>query len=381
MRTWIFSDRIYNSASRTFRPGAIEVTDDRITDVKWHDECSHYGGAGDEIVDAEGQYVMPGLVDVHTHGRNGFDFATADREALAHMARYYAKSGVTTVVPTLASDTPDGWNAAIERLNECRRYGRGADFVGVHLEGRYLNPAKRGVHAPALLVRPNAAELATFLEKIDGVKHVTYAPELDEDGTFLACALDRGATVGIGHTAATYGQAVSALQNGATVMTHLFNAMPTLHHREGGAVAAGLLTDTAFCELICDGLHVSPEMVKLAYNLKRDKLILITDSMEATGCPDGQYAIAGVSVTVKDGEARDESGALAGSTLSLWQGVLNLTEFADVPLGDALYCATYAPALAYGLSNEIGSLEKGKRADILMTAGRDMRVMCRGQWL
>ena len=131
MRTWIFSDRVYDSASRTFRPGAVEVTDDRITDVKWHDECSHYGGAADEIVDADGQYVMPGLVDVHTHGRNGFDFATADSEALIHMADCYAKSGVTTVVPTLASDTPDGWIAAIGRLNECRLKGQGADFVGV----------------------------------------------------------------------------------------------------------------------------------------------------------------------------------------------------------------------------------------------------------
>lgn len=379
MRTLIWNGQVYDSASRTFRPGAVLVTDDRITEVLWEEDLSFCGGAVDEMVDAQGGYVMPGLVDVHTHGRNGFDFATADKEAIALMARCYAESGVTTVIPTLASATPQEWQAAIARLNEY--HGEGANLAGVHLEGRYLNPAKRGVHAPELLTVPDAAELESLLGQVRGVRHVTFAPELDEDGSFLKKALELGATVGIGHTAATYDQTVQALQNGATVMTHLYNAMPTLHHREGGAVAAGLLCDTAFCELICDGLHVSPEMVKLAYRLKQDKLILITDSMEATGCPDGQYAIAGVSVTVKDGRAQTADGVLAGSTLSLWQGVVNLTEFADLPLGDALYCATYAPALAYGLADEVGSLEKGKRADILIAVGQDLRVMCAGVWM
>ena len=140
--------------------------------------------------------------------------------------------------------------------------------------------------------------------------------------------------------------------------------------------------DQAFCELICDGCHVSPEMVQLVWRLKRDKLVLVTDSMEATGCGDGDYSIAGVSVQVKDGRAQTVDGVLAGSTLSLWQGVLNLCAFTDASLGEAIFCATGAPALAYGLADEVGFLEAGKRADlVIISDGAPQRVMCGGEWM
>ena len=378
MRILIRNGLVYDSRDRVFLPGTVLVADDRISDVWWSDVTAPC----DQEVDADGRYVMPGLVDVHTHGRNGFDFATAKSEHIFHMARCYAESGVTTVVPTLASAKPDEWLAAIERLNPFCHGGQGACLAGVHLEGRYLNPAKRGAHAPELLADLDADELASFLCKIEGVKHVTFAPELDKDGEFLRKTLSLGATVGIGHTAATYEETETALAGGATVMTHLFNAMPTLHHREGGAVAAGLLSEKTYCELICDGLHVSPEMVRMAWRLKRDKLVLVTDSMEATGCPDGRYSIAGVPVVVENGRAQTVDGVLAGSTLSLWQGVLNLTEYADISLGEALYCATYAPAAAYGLVGEIGSVDAGKRADLLIATEVSVeRVMCCGNWI
>ena len=378
MRLLIRNGQVYDSHCRAFRAGAVLIEDDRIVNVMWSDQdvtC-------DEVMDAHGRYIVPGLVDVHTHGRNGFDFATASLDELGYMAKRYAESGVTTVIPTLASAEPHEWLEAIGRLNQCRSNQKGARFEGVHLEGRYLNPVKRGVHAPSLLAAPNAAELKVFLEAIDGVRHVTFAPELDKDGSFLEAALSMGATVGIGHTAATYDEANEALLRGATVMTHLFNAMPTLHHREGGAVCAGLVSERTYCELICDGLHVSPEMVRMAWKLKGDKLLLVTDSMEATGCPDGSYAIAGVSVVVTDGRAQTEDGVLAGSTLSLWQGVMNLCKFANVSLGEAVYAATYVPAVAYGMEQEIGSVEAGKRADLLIATDQSVeRVMCGGEWI
>ena len=158
--------------------------------------------------------------------------------------------------------------------------------------------------------------------------------------------------------------------------------MLPLHHRDGGAVAAGLLSDTTYCEVICDGVHIAPEMVKLAYRLAGDRFVLITDSMEATGCPDGEYSIAGMPVTVKDGRAVTHDGAIAGSTLSLWQAVRNLCDFAGISLGEALYAATMAPAQEIGLADEIGSLEVGKRADLLILDDTLMpaRVMCGGIW-
>ena len=158
--------------------------------------------------------------------------------------------------------------------------------------------------------------------------------------------------------------------------------MPPLHHRDGGAVAAGLLSDKALCELICDGFHIAPHMVKLAYRLAGKRLVLITDSMEATGCADGEYSIAGNPVTVKDGKARSHDGAIAGSTLTMWEAVQNLRGFADVSLEDAVYAATMAPAREIGLESEIGSIEVGKRADLLVLENESEigRIMCGGWW-
>ena len=161
-------------------------------------------------------------------------------------------------------------------------------------------------------------------------------------------------------------KAEKAFESGATSLTHTYNAMSPFHHRDGGAVGAGLLNKNVYCELICDGFHVSPEAVKLAYKMKKEKLILITDSMEATGMADGEYFIAGLPVTVKDGKARTHEGAIAGSTLSLIDGVKNLAGFAEIPFSEALYCATVAPAKMLGIFDTVGSLEVGKLANMLV---------------
>ena len=159
-------------------------------------------------------------------------------------------------------------------------------------------------------------------------------------------------------------------------------AMPPLHHRDGGVVAAGLLSDKVYCELICDGFHIAPHMVRLAYRLAGERLVLITDSMEATGCADGEYSIAGNPVTVKDGKARTHDGAIAGSTLSMWEAVQNLCAFAGATLEDAVYAATMAPAREVGLESEVGSIEVGKRADLLILENQSTvsRIMCGGYW-
>lgn len=382
---FIRNARIYNATTRSFFDGSILVMKGRIAILGRGNADTP--PAGVEVYDAEGRMVIPGMVDVHTHGRAGGDFATADPTLLTEMAKAYLDSGVTTVLPTLASAPMADMETAIDRLNALRdeadaSEGRLSHIGGIHLEGRYLNVKRRGAHAADLLVSPNADEMESLVTRVKGARHISAALELDTDGEFLRRALSLGATLSLGHTDADYQTAVELIGKGVTALTHTFNAMPPLHHRDGGAVAAGLLSGKAYCELICDGFHIAPHMVKLAYRLAGERLVLITDSMEATGCADGEYRIAGNPVTVKDGKARTHDGAIAGSTLTMWEAVQNLCAFADASFEDAVYAATLAPAKEVGLDGEVGSIEVGKRADLLildnwLTVGR---IMCGGYW-
>lgn len=377
---------IYRTDRRVFTKGDLLVLDGRIAAVS--EGTSLAAEPSVPVVEADGGRLIPGLVDVHTHGRAGGDFGTADSDALERMAESYLASGVTTLLPTLASATPEELAAAVSRLNglydkaAAHTAGRLPHVAGIHLEGRYLNLKKRGAHAPELLAPPDPEELEPILTSVKGARHISAALELDTDGEFLRRALALGATLSIGHSEADYATAKTLMEQGVTALTHTFNAMLPLHHRDGGAVAAGLLTEGVYCEMICDGFHIAPHMVALAYRLAGERLTLITDSMEATGCPDGEYSIAGMPVTVKDGKARTHDGAIAGSTLSLWQAVENLRDFAEISLENAIYAATMAPALEVGLADEVGSLSEGKRADLLLLGedSRPERVMCGGYW-
>lgn len=325
----------------------------------------------DKILDLSGRLVLPGLVDVHTHGRAGYDFTSASEPQMKEMARSYLRSGVTTLMPTLASAPFTALCDAADRIVSIASETRNGSeclprFAGVHLEGRYLNPEKRGAHALKQLAPPDAEELKRLLPHLGKRFHISFAPECDRDGSFIETAVRAGGTVGIAHTSADYAEAMTALANGAVSFTHTYNAMPPLHHREGGAVAAALVSD-AYAELICDGVHVAPEMVKLAYRAKgSEKLVLITDSMEATGCADGIYSIAGMTCIVKNGKAMTEDGHLAGSTLSLLDGLWNLMRFCGITLDEALPTATRNPARMIGLGESIGTLETGKYADFLI---------------
>lgn len=380
MNLLIKNVNVYHSDSMRFVPGALHVSDGLITGV--YTEGGALPASPDaQVVDGGGCYLVPGLVDTHTHGIAGGDFISASQEKMTEMARAYLRGGVTSVMPTLASAPLDDMMAAVKRISEMMRTGADlGTFRGVHLEGRYLNAAKRGAHAPALLASLEAKELDALIGEARGAVHVSAAFELDEDGAFAARALSLGATLGLAHTTATYAQAKLAIAHGVNNFTHLFNAMPPLHHRDGGAVCAAFDSDV-FAELIADGVHVSPEMVALAYRNKQQQLVLITDSMEATDCADGEYSIAGMPVTVKDGKAVTHDGAIAGSTLHLLDGVKNLAAFAGIPFEHALYAATAAPAKAMGLDGMIGELSVGKRADMLLLDAdyNVCRVFCGGK--
>lgn len=381
MSTLIINGFVYRNDKRAFLP--LDVLCDGGT-IAAIGERGSIAAEGAEIFDASGKALIPGLIDVHTHGRDGYDFNTSDLEGMKKMAEGYAACGVSTVMPTLASAPFEEMMAAVSRINSFEPTESGATFCGVHLEGRYLNPAKRGAHAASLLAVLDADELDADALKACTALHISAAYELD-DGSFSSKAKDIGATLALAHTAANYAEAKEAEKRGVSAYSHLFNAMPPLHHRDGGAVAA-CLTGDAYGELICDGIHVAPEMVALAYKCKKEKLALISDSMEATGAPDGEYSIAGNPVTVKNGKALTHDGALAGSTLTLDVALNNLMSFCDITLEEAILCATEAPAREVGIFDSCGSIDLGKRADLLV-AEMDRKclkiekIMLRGRFI
>lgn len=378
MRLLINNGLIYDSRQRRFYGGQVLCGGGRILEVG--DTVS---AEVDVCIDAEGGLVVPGLIDIHTHGRAGFDFCTADREGLEKMKASYLERGVTTAIPTLASDTLEGWLAAAERISSCRG-GEGARLVGLHLEGRYLNPQKRGVQSAALLTAPNTEELGAVLGRVGLPLHVSYAPELDTDGSFAAFALSSGVTLSAGHTAMTYDEAVLAESRGVNCYTHLFNVMNGLHHREGGCVCAAL-EGNSFAELICDGMHISRGVIRLAYKcLGSERLVLVSDSMEGAGMPDGEYTIAGVPVFMRNGKALDADGHLGGSTLDMLGALENLMSFCNIPIEQALPCATEAPARAVGIYGDCGSIEVGKLADMLVLRRGGVEISHRimnGAWV
>jgi N-acetylglucosamine-6-phosphate deacetylase len=341
---------IYDTPSRKFWRGELTAEGGLITSVRFYPADNDTRGC------SEKHRIIPAPVDIHTHGRNGVDFAGATMEEMSRVREDYAAAGTLTLMPTVASAPFDVMLQSVKNI-------RASGFDGVHVEGRWLNVKRRGAHNPALLAVPSLNELAQIIKAADGIKlHITVAPELEGGEAFVRAAVAAGATVAAGHTDMSVEQAYEVLEWGITAFTHTFNAMPPLHHRQPGVIAAALCSD-AYAEFICDGVHLHPEIVKLASRLKnRDKVVLITDSMAATGCPDGVYSIAGQRVTVNGGRALTDDGAIAGSTLSLYNGMLNYMNFSGAELADAVDAATINPARMVGLDSIVGSIEVGKRA-------------------
>lgn len=393
VRTLIQNALIYDSAALSFFEGALLIGgsegEGRIIEVLPEARHAYAHLPQSEMsIDAGGRYLIPGFVDVHTHGRACEDFNFSDREGMLRAARSYAAAGVTSLFPTLASAPFDELCTSAALIRELSgAKSDGARFLGTHLEGRYLNPSKRGAHAAVLLAAPNIEELELFAESAGTPLHMTVALELDGVREFAERAREHGITLGLGHTNATFDQAMDAWRKFGVSFTHLYNAMPQIHHREGGAAAAALMSG-GYCELICDGMHVSPHMVAFTLkNIGLEKLVLISDSMAAAGAPDGDYMIAGTPACVRGGVARTPEGALAGSTLDLHRAVENLARFTGIKLSDAILAATRNPAAEVGLEGEVGVISPGAFADLLFAdvneaAGRiDIdRVMIGGRY-
>lgn len=343
----------------TFQERAIGIRDGRIVQA---DSIAAAGG----ITDASGLYAVPGLIDIHFHGCAGRDFSEGKPEAIAAIAAYELSQGITTICPATMT-LPAPQIAKICRIAGTYQNQNGATLRGIHLEGPFLSPAKKGAHKSDDIIPPDSALLRIWLDLSKGLcRLVDIAPEIEGAMEFIRAVRD-DITVSLAHTTADYDTAMQAFSLGATHITHLYNAMPALTHRAPGVIGAGADRQDIYAELICDGVHVHPAVIRATLKLYGDdRIIFISDSMAATGRRDGQYILGGQSVTVRGNRATLADGTLAGSVTHLMDCVRFAVQKAGVPLGTAIKCATVNPAKSIGIYDTVGSLTPGKTADILL---------------
>ncbi len=368
MKTIRFENaNIYNTAKRGFEKGSLTIKNGMIAT----------GGTADEVVDCKGAYIIPGMIDIHTHGRAGVDSSNASAEEILKMARSYAKAGTTSFLPTFGTVPLDWYAKAIDSITAARacqlQAVDGADILGIHFEGRYINVKKKGAHDPAHLAPLNPDELAGHIERMQNKQpsmhfHITCAPELEGGEAFVKRAVSMGAAVSIGHSNATMQECEKALEWGAKSFTHLYNAMSPLSHREPGCVGTGLATD-AYTELISDGFHVAPAVIRLTQRAKSpDRLVLITDSLPPAGMEPGIYHMGHEQVDTRNGKIAYcmDGVTINGSIIDLFTGLKNFMEFTGLTLEEAIPYANLNPARLIGAADTVGTLEAGKQADFIL---------------
>ena len=360
--------------ARTLAPGWVHVEGERIVDV----------GSGEPSRPADvslpGATLVPGFVDTHVHGGGGASFDGGDPESGATAVRAHRVHGTTTMIASLVTEGPEALVASVRGLADLVDDGL---LAGIHLEGPWLSPRYAGAHDPDLLTDPTPRAVDALLEAGRGhVRMVTLAPELDGGLDAIRRLAGAGVVAAIGHTDATYDIACAALEAGAGVGTHLFNAMRGLHHREPGPIAALLEHPEAYVELVSDGVHVHPAALRLAARAKPGLVVLVTDAMAAAAAADGDYRLGRLTVEVREGVARlAGSGAIAGSTLTMAAAVKYAVQVAGLPLEDVVRAATASPARLLGL-DEVGALAPGLRADLVVLDDRldVQRVLHAGRW-
>ncbi len=319
-----------------------------------------------EVIDANGKFVAPGLVDMHIHGYLGEDVSDGKVEGVRTMAESIIKNGVTSWCPTTMTVSMAEIEAAFDAVRTVKNSGEyyGARILGVNSEGPFINPSKKGAQAEEHILRPDG----DFIKKhADIVKLFTVAPEVDgADECIEKVTKETKVLVSMGHTNATFEEANHGVEKGVRHATHLFNAMTPLTHRGPGVVGTALASDKVSVELIADTFHVNAGLFGLVYKIKGDKLCLITDCIRAGGMEDGDYTLGGQPVHKEGIKCFMPDGTIAGSVLTLNKAVYNLWTNAGIEVWEAVNCASLNPATALGEENEIGSLEVGKRADIII---------------
>ena len=360
----IINAKVYTEEG-TFVGQDIYVDQDLITD--------HDNGDG-IVIDGKGCYAIPGLTDIHFHGCVGYDFCDGTVEAISKMADYEASIGVTTMVPatmTLSEEQLMGICQAAKSYDNAK----GAVLCGINMEGPFIAASKKGAQNGNYIHEPDV-EMYDKLNQASGnmVKLIAIAPEVPGAMEFIK-AKKGEVVLSIAHTAADYDTAKEALENGASHMTHLYNAMNPFTHRAPGPIAAAAENSTCEAELICDGVHIHPSVVRVTFQMFTDnRIILISDSMMATGMPDGQYALGGQEVHVKGNLATLVDGTIAGSATNLMDCVRTVVKKMGIPLESAIKCAAVNSAKSVGIYDKYGSITPGKVANIVLLKEEDLSL-------
>ncbi|MFE1196893.1 N-acetylglucosamine-6-phosphate deacetylase [Streptomyces olivaceoviridis] len=357
----------------TVRNGEVAVDGKRIAGT---------APAGARVIDVTGHWLVPGFVDIHNHGGGGASFSGTAEQILTavHTHRVH---GTTTLVASTVTDEMDLLVRQAGLLSELAEQG---DIAGIHFEGPFISPCRKGAHSEKLLRDPDPAEVRKLIDAARGkAKMVTLATELPGGIDSVRLLVEHGVLAAIGHTDAGYEQTVEAIDAGATVATHLFNAMPALNHRAPGPIAALLEDERVTVELINDGVHLHPAALELAFHhAGADRVAFITDAMDAAGIGDGRYMLGPLEVEVSEGVARlVEGGSIAGSTLTLDRAFQRAVTVDKLSVEDAVTALSANPARLLGLFDRVGSLEPGKDADlVLLDADFELKgVMRQGEWV
>jgi len=345
----------------------IVVRNGKIKTIKKREDFTIPSGA--EIIEAKDKFVVPGYLDMHLHGGGGYDFMDGTYQAVQQIALTHTRFGTTALLPTTMTATRKQIIQSLKSIREAKLKGtEGAEILGVNLEGPYISPVKKGAQKEINIKEPSIEEFAEFNQASGNlIRVVTIAPEMPGAIDLINYLHKQGIIASVGHSNATYVQAQAGIQAGLSHVTHTFNAMRGLHHREPGVVGAALSSPKLTVEMIADGIHLHPVVIKILLQAKgSEKVVLITDAIRATGMSEGIYDLGGQEVTVAKGQARLKDGTLAGSVLTMDKAVRNLVTKVGVSLMEAVQMATFNPAKRLGVEDRKGSLESGKDADIVI---------------
>jgi N-acetylglucosamine-6-phosphate deacetylase len=383
MRTVFTASRLYTPIQEIEHP-TLAVEDGRIIEISWRDGSERPRNAS--VVDFGDAVLAPGYVDIHIHGGAGVDLMRAPASELPRLGKFLSTHGVTGYFPTTVAAPIDSICSALDRLagaiEAASPVADGARPLGIHLEGPYLSHKRRGVHPPENLIEPTLENFERLWQAARGhLRVITIAPELPGAMEVIAEAARRKVCVSIGHSDSDLPTAHAAVDAGARHATHTFNAMHPLDHREPGIVAEVLTNDRLSADMIVDGIHVAPQVVQIFLETKgRERAVLITDAIMATGMPDGHYQLGPIEVDVKDGKCTS-NGSLAGSVLTMDRAVRNVTRFSSWSLRDAVRAASLNAARAVGLVGTHGILQVGARADftVLSPSGDVIKTIVGGK--